>query len=115
MIPDRDDLAWWMDRPHVTVSEKPWVSFIHAAPAPLPEWMAEGTCAATPFAGDVFFSRKKKDQELAVRLCRSCPVARLCLDFALQSGPELEGVWGGTTTHHRRSVLRHKKKGVRAS
>ena len=43
------------------------------------------------------------NERQATRLCRGCPkgVKTACLRYALDR-PELEGVWGGTTTAARR-------------
>jgi hypothetical protein len=35
-------------------------------------------------------------ESLAVRMCRSCPVQKLCLDYAI-TAREPYGIWGGTT------------------
>lgn len=39
----------------------------------------------------------------ATKLCRKCPVSTACLTYALDN-PELEGVWGGTTTTQRATL-----------
>ncbi|NNM44593.1 WhiB family transcriptional regulator [Knoellia koreensis] len=39
----------------------------------------------------------------AVAVCRSCPVARECLAYALAAG-ERDGVWGGFTNAERRGL-----------
>lgn len=41
----------------------------------------------------------------AKRICRRCPVADACLDWALRAG-EPDGVWGGTTAEERRYLRR---------
>lgn len=38
--------------------------------------------------------------ETAATLCAGCPAAAMCLEFAM-ARPELEGVWGGSTTKQR--------------
>lgn len=43
----------------------------------------------------------------AVKLCKSCPVKRECLDYSLEAD-ELYGVWGGLTANQRRSIRRGK-------
>lgn len=42
----------------------------------------------------------------AKRICAVCPVAAECLDDALAAGPYLTGIYGGTTEHERRKILR---------
>lgn len=39
----------------------------------------------------------------AKAVCRRCPVARECLDYALETGQDT-GVWGGTTPLERRQL-----------
>ena len=41
----------------------------------------------------------------AKRICRSCPVRRPCLTWALHQGIT-SGVWGGTTGDERRALRR---------
>ncbi|GAB3280840.1 hypothetical protein GCM10027589_07930 [Actinocorallia lasiicapitis] len=43
----------------------------------------------------------------AKKICRRCPVADACLDWALRAG-EPEGVWGGTTPDERRHLRRRR-------
>ena len=43
--------------------------------------------------------------EQAKRICRTCPVSRPCLSWALDHGDA--GVWGGTTEEERRVRRRH--------
>lgn len=43
-------------------------------------------------------------ERAATRLCRGCPVVEKCLMYALDN-PELEGVWGKTTTAQRQAML----------
>jgi WhiB family redox-sensing transcriptional regulator len=42
--------------------------------------------------------------EQAKRICRTCPVARPCLRWALDHG--VAGIWGGTTEEERRQQRR---------
>jgi len=41
----------------------------------------------------------------AKRICQSCPMRTLCLDFALRHGIAF-GIWGGTTADERREIRR---------
>jgi WhiB family redox-sensing transcriptional regulator len=41
----------------------------------------------------------------AKTICRRCPVASDCLDWALRAG-EPDGIWGGTTPEERRYLRR---------
>ena len=47
----------------------------------------------------IFFSANRNDRAEALALCRSCPVATACIDYATRNG-EI-GVWGGTNQGHR--------------
>lgn len=52
---------------------------------------------------DMFFDETKVGIELALSVCRPCPVKQLCLDHAL-TRPERYGVWGGTTEGERKKL-----------
>ena len=47
------------------------------------------------------------EQNVAKRICRSCPVRMECLADALDNRIEF-GVWGGMTERERRAVLRRR-------
>lgn len=46
----------------------------------------------------------------ALAVCRTCPVTRKCLEFALSRSEA--GVWGGTTEGERHAVRRHLTRGA---
>ena len=51
--------------------------------------------------------RKTEAMEAAVIMCRSCPVLKQCLEYALRHPGSAEyGIWGGTTVAQRRRILR---------
>lgn len=51
--------------------------------------------------------RKTEATEAAITMCRSCPVLKQCLEYALSHPESAEyGVWGGTTVPQRRRILR---------
>jgi WhiB family redox-sensing transcriptional regulator len=69
-------------------------------------WMRDAACrGADP---EVFFDegdwRFWYPSQVALALCRSCPVRVTCLDFALTH--RMVGTWGGTSDYQRRSLLR---------
>lgn len=74
------------------------------------EWMTGALCAqANP---DLFFAAgaggPARHEELAAkRICLRCPVLRLCLAWALDSG-QAYGVWGATTAEERAALRRQK-------
>ena len=45
------------------------------------------------------------EQNVAKRICRSCPVSATCLSWALASGQQA-GIWGGMTEDERRRLHR---------
>jgi WhiB family redox-sensing transcriptional regulator len=45
----------------------------------------------------------RREVAAAKSVCARCPVARECLDWALQTG-EPAGVWGGATPEERRTM-----------
>ena len=67
-------------------------------------WQLQGNCLGYPL--DVFFpedtlkSDRRRHEEAAKRICRSCPVLARCREHAL-STPEQHGVWGAMTPSER--------------
>jgi len=52
-------------------------------------------------------ARKTEAMESAIDMCRSCPVLKQCLEYALRHPESAEyGIWGGTTVPQRRRILR---------
>lgn len=49
--------------------------------------------------------------DAAKEVCKVCPVAEPCLDFALDTNQEA-GVWGGYTEEERRSIRRERQTAV---
>lgn len=77
-------------------------------------WMSQAVCATVGL--DLWFpdgnSVQVRQGELeAIRVCKSCPVRQDCLDHALDLGPNLQGIWGGTTPADRRQLLREIERG----
>jgi WhiB family transcriptional regulator, redox-sensing transcriptional regulator len=70
------------------------------------EWMAEGNCADKP--PGVFFPSDGVGVEIARRICSSCPVKQVCLEYALRNRID-HGVWGGTSERERRRILRSRR------
>lgn len=78
-----------------------------------PDWMLHpGRNCAIPdefeppeiqHAADMWFPTEIGEARYAKRLCQDCPVQRQCFLYAYNA-PELEGVWGGTTTFERNSL-----------
>ena len=67
------------------------------------DWTLDAHCARVdPFVWDAYVEGADSCRE-AKRICRACPVARLCLREAL-SRDEQHGVWGGLTYREGRSL-----------
>jgi WhiB family transcriptional regulator, redox-sensing transcriptional regulator len=67
------------------------------------EWRKSAACwHADP---EIFFPTVPDTSDLAVRICRTCPVQAPCLARALAAG-ECDGVWGATTPAERRVMRR---------
>lgn len=50
--------------------------------------------------GSKIISSRYANESGAKTLCKSCPYAAACLQYALEN-PELRGIWGGTTEKER--------------
>lgn len=70
------------------------------------DWRDDAACRQEP--PELFFPVGKSglsmvQEEQAKAVCRRCPVARDCLDWALQTG-QYTGVWGGLSEADRRGL-----------
>ena len=77
---------------------KPWLGTATT------DWASDGLCAQTD--PDMFFPEiggPAKAAKAAKAVCRECPVAKECLEYALANG-ERYGVWGGLSERERRRV-----------
>jgi len=66
-------------------------------------WRAHATCAQMD--PDLFFAAGAIEHKVAKRICRSCPVRRECLAYAMEA-PVDHGIWGGLTERERRRFRR---------
>ncbi|GAA3886432.1 MULTISPECIES: WhiB family transcriptional regulator [Streptomyces] len=76
------------------------------------EWLRHAACVEED--PDLFFPVGTTGPALveaaaAKRVCRSCPVAADCLEWALDTG-QTAGVWGGTDERERAALLRSRKR-----
>lgn len=62
-------------------------------------------CAETD--PELFFPEKGGSTRTAKELCRSCPAAAECLEFALTTG-ERFGIWGGQSERNRRVTAKER-------
>ena len=70
------------------------------------EWMADGECAQRP--PGLFFPSDGVGVEIAKRICTTCGVRVVCLEYALRNRID-HGVWGGTSERERRRILRRRR------
>ncbi|PWK81668.1 transcription factor WhiB [Lentzea atacamensis] len=68
------------------------------------DWKRQGLCHDYGWP-DLWFSSELKDQEVAVGLCRSCPMLARCREVAL-ANKEIHGVWGAMTERELRGLVR---------
>lgn len=67
-----------------------------------PAWMKDAACVEHPEVN--FFIERGESSAPAKRVCAGCLCARECLSFAIATGDELAGVWGGTSPRERRAM-----------
>jgi WhiB family redox-sensing transcriptional regulator len=72
-------------------------------------WMAEGNCQNHPPA--TFFPSDGVGVDRARRICGTCPVTAICLEYALTNRID-HGVWGGTSERERRRILKRRRLAV---
>ena len=65
-------------------------------------WQDKALCAQTD--PELFFPEKGCGARPAKRICRACEVRAECLDYALNAGDRLYGVWGGMSERERRQL-----------
>jgi WhiB family transcriptional regulator, redox-sensing transcriptional regulator len=75
-------------------------------PDSITAWMAEGNCRLHPPA--IFFPSDGVGVDRARKICRDCPVANTCLEFALEERID-HGVWGGCSERERRRILKRRR------
>jgi len=66
-------------------------------------WQDLGECQFTD--PEIFFPERGQPAAAAKRICQSCAVREVCLEYALENG-ERFGIWGGTSEVDRRRILR---------
>lgn len=78
------------------------------------QWQDDAACR--DYDSDLFFEPdnewpavRARREQAAKKVCAGCPVRADCLSFA-ESGPEVFGVWGGTTQRERASSKRRRRR-----
>jgi WhiB family redox-sensing transcriptional regulator len=72
--------------------------------APQGEWVLESLCAQVD--DEIFFPEKGGSTAAAKSVCRRCPVAAECLEYALANN-ERFGIWGGLSERERRHLMKN--------
>jgi hypothetical protein len=79
------------------------------AGTPIPAWHQSGTCRAL----DVRLFFEPQYEQLACRVCSSCPVRNECRTWSIAAGSSLHGIWAGTTWREREQIRKtERRKGV---
>ena len=75
------------------------------------DWTKLALCAGHPGRG-WWFPADYHDETSAkaIAICRACPVAEPCLDYAITTG-QSEGIWGGATPRRRSRISRTRLRG----
>lgn len=73
-------------------------------------WVREAACRN--MNPDIFFPDQSESAELAKEVCRSCPVRRPCLEYAL-AYHERFGIWGGLSDRNRNRIKKARSAYVR--
>lgn len=68
-----------------------------------PDWVSDAACKGMD--ASLFFPERGEGVSQIRAVCRTCPVAQRCLDYALENN-EKHGVWGGTSERRRRVLRR---------
>jgi WhiB family redox-sensing transcriptional regulator len=68
---------------------------------PMPDWYESAVCASV--GDDYWYPEKGGTPRHAKKVCAECPVASLCLEWALDNG-ERWGIWGGKSDKERRAL-----------
>lgn len=74
------------------------------------DWRTEGSCRQG-HDPEIWYPHNSRDSWLGIAICKTCPVRRACLDYAL-AHRERHGTWGGFTEWQRQNspVLRRAMK-----
>ena len=70
-----------------------------------PAWHADAACREAP-AEVSWFIERGEDPRPAKAVCQRCLVADECRTWALDQGPELQGIWAGLTSRDRMAARR---------
>ena len=101
------------DEQRATLNNRP-AELSVAPPDPDSEtaWMADGNCRLHPPA--TFFPSDGVGVDRARKICKDCPVATMCLEYALEARID-HGVWGGCSERERRRILKRRREQAAAA
>ena len=74
-----------------------------------PAWHADAACREHPGVSWFPGGRSPKAGAEAKAICGRCLAREDCLAWALEQGPELDGIWAGTTQRERNRLGREKR------
>lgn len=69
-------------------------------------WMAKGKCTELP--PEIFFPSDGVGVEVAKKICATCKVKMICLEYAVVNHID-HGVWGGASERERRRIARARR------
>lgn len=67
-------------------------------------WRDRARCASPRIDSDWFFPLPTEPADMALAICRGCPVQPQCLAYSLSAG-DCEGIYGAATPRERRAML----------
>ena len=67
-------------------------------------WMKDATCAEPRYNPNARFPARGESSAPAKAVCARCLRQSECLGWALDQGPSLLGIWGGTTQRDRKKL-----------
>jgi WhiB family redox-sensing transcriptional regulator len=75
------------------------------------EWMDSAACHSLGVSTDLFFPEYQSEESVsyAKAICKGCPVAGKCLQYALEVPIDF-GIWGGFTPQERTRFRTPKKR-----
>lgn len=70
------------------------------------DWQDDAACKdlGVDFFPETDFTN---NSQTAIKICKACPVAERCLEFAMTNNIQY-GIWGGKTAQNRRSLKRYR-------
>ena len=70
-----------------------------------PRWEDDAACMSVD--PDLWFTEKGGATRQAKRICKTCEIRPVCLEYALEH-KERYGVWGGKSERERRAILKRR-------